>query len=890
MTLLSDMLAQLPDNTSGAIGAGNLRSIVTSLYNNNTVFNVQNYGALGDGVTDDTVAINAAITASTFGSIVFFPQGTYIVSSTIKLLKGRTYRGSGREGTTVRAKAATNLDAVMASETWLSTTPSPTSDNPIAIRDLKIDGNSSAQTSGLGNGLALITFWNTLENLEIVNNRGNGLLLTSKRRDNVEITNTAVECKVIRCAIRSSGAIGIYVEDPTPSAQTVTDGWIVDCVIDTTGQEGIMISTSAGWLVQGNHLYGTARSGIWLDRGGFTRVIGNYVETYGFAATAGTYCGMMCGGDGGGYIGAPGTMVFADNTIIYVDGAAAGSTIRGIRLEASNGVVGRVVLSNNGFYGGTHVAGSHGIRVGNQGATGSLFIKASGNLVSGWDTPVTYVANGGVLSVTGDIFQPGIPTNSTDGFSRLPSSAGPPTGVPADVTSGVPVTYDTTNNKLWVYNNTWVPSPRDLVFNVRDYGATGLSSGNDTTAINNALAAASAAGGGQVFFPPGTYMTDGGHNIPAYVHIMGSEPSGRYWTYDAVNRPPSACAIVLRTGATGAGMFTIAAASTSFSIRSISLLGNMIAGGKYGISFATPTQESAFIAQNVSIVGFTGDGIRGRLFATRWTNVFVGSCKGYGLNIDGATAATDSWFVACIFSGNIMGGVNFESTGFCAEINFTNCRFERSGWNPAAITAPVATNSPGIRIIGNLSGATFNGCSTDANSGNGVEITRAGPGVSMHHIVFTGCRFNRDGFGTMAGGAAGNFAGIKVAGVTGARIGYISFVNCFTTEGKADDAGVQPGYVHPKYGVWWENTDYHTFQGGAISDTHPGGQLFGGTPAWSSNWRPAIAFAAPAGVFQLPSWVTAGRPTVVLPGAMGWNETTLKVEVWNGTAWANVPG
>jgi len=57
--------------------------------------NVKDYGALGDGTTDDTVAINAAITdggnrcglgcdsSTTTPALVYFPPGTYVVSSPI---------------------------------------------------------------------------------------------------------------------------------------------------------------------------------------------------------------------------------------------------------------------------------------------------------------------------------------------------------------------------------------------------------------------------------------------------------------------------------------------------------------------------------------------------------------------------------------------------------------------------------------------------------------------------------------------------------------------------------------------------------------------------------------------------------------------------------------
>lgn len=44
------------------------------------VVNVQSYGALGDGSTDDTAAIQAALAAVAAGGTVYFPRGTYLVT------------------------------------------------------------------------------------------------------------------------------------------------------------------------------------------------------------------------------------------------------------------------------------------------------------------------------------------------------------------------------------------------------------------------------------------------------------------------------------------------------------------------------------------------------------------------------------------------------------------------------------------------------------------------------------------------------------------------------------------------------------------------------------------------------------------------------------------
>ena len=50
----------------------------------NTVINVRAWGAVGDGETDDTAAIQAALHAATGGETVFFPDGRYRVTSTLK--------------------------------------------------------------------------------------------------------------------------------------------------------------------------------------------------------------------------------------------------------------------------------------------------------------------------------------------------------------------------------------------------------------------------------------------------------------------------------------------------------------------------------------------------------------------------------------------------------------------------------------------------------------------------------------------------------------------------------------------------------------------------------------------------------------------------------------
>lgn len=54
------------------------------------VVSVQDFGALGNGTTDDTAAIQAAIDAGGGNSTIYFPAGTYLITSTITISDDRT--------------------------------------------------------------------------------------------------------------------------------------------------------------------------------------------------------------------------------------------------------------------------------------------------------------------------------------------------------------------------------------------------------------------------------------------------------------------------------------------------------------------------------------------------------------------------------------------------------------------------------------------------------------------------------------------------------------------------------------------------------------------------------------------------------------------------------
>ncbi len=101
-----DVVAQSGDYSLSQIGGVNLASPAKSqvlLYNGtnwtnqNLTVSVQAYGATGNGSTDDTTAIQNAITAvvNAGGGTVFFPPGNYKISSNLNVQGGARLVGAG---------------------------------------------------------------------------------------------------------------------------------------------------------------------------------------------------------------------------------------------------------------------------------------------------------------------------------------------------------------------------------------------------------------------------------------------------------------------------------------------------------------------------------------------------------------------------------------------------------------------------------------------------------------------------------------------------------------------------------------------------------------------------------------------------------------------------
>lgn len=118
----------------GALDASKSAAITNLPY-----FDVRHYGAVGNGTTDDTTAIQSCLTAcvAAGGGIVYFPRGTYLVTGIVALnVENVTFRGAG-VGVTILQLATAADDHV------LNILGQP---RFIVVEDMTIDGDRATQT------------------------------------------------------------------------------------------------------------------------------------------------------------------------------------------------------------------------------------------------------------------------------------------------------------------------------------------------------------------------------------------------------------------------------------------------------------------------------------------------------------------------------------------------------------------------------------------------------------------------------------------------------------------------------------------------------------------------------------------------------------------------
>jgi hypothetical protein len=242
---------------------------------------VKDFGAVGDGTTDDTAAIQAAVTAA---SQVYFPAGTYKCDGVVTLDSNSNLFGAGREATKiVRNGTNTATQGVLYAESGSASTYIEN----ITVRDMTLDGQVS--TLGFSEFRHLASFNGVrnavIERVNFVGFRGDGLYLGSG-------ISGATERHNINVVVRDCLFDGVNKDNRNGISVIDVDGLVIDaCMFRRTTK-----STMPGAIdVEPNGNSFTVIRDIKIVNNKFDDIGGNVAAISVFLPAADTYATLYRG-------------------------------------------------------------------------------------------------------------------------------------------------------------------------------------------------------------------------------------------------------------------------------------------------------------------------------------------------------------------------------------------------------------------------------------------------------------------------------------------------------------------------------------------------------------------------------------------------------------------
>jgi len=256
--------------------------------------NVKDYGAVGDGSTDDTAAIQAAINyASSIGATLIFPTGVFKCLSTLIFKNNVSYQGAGLSASgligTVISYAGTS-DAIQINNPINSSTSAY-----INIRNIYVF--CTTKTSGKA---AIADVGSTYLNLENVRVYGNdyGVILdqsevVSIRNCNIGVTTAGTAgLWLVNNAAHTIGASAFFTNRITVDGCQFDAGSTGQCIADDGGVShtftnnnfngggtGIRCTNVQGLLISGNEFEAATNNSISFNTTTLASATGNYCTT-----------------------------------------------------------------------------------------------------------------------------------------------------------------------------------------------------------------------------------------------------------------------------------------------------------------------------------------------------------------------------------------------------------------------------------------------------------------------------------------------------------------------------------------------------------------------------------------------------------------------------------
>ena len=275
-----------------------------------------------------------------------------------------------------------------------------------------------------------------------------------------------------------------------------------------------------------------------------------------------------------------------------------------------------------------------------------------------------------------------------------------------------------------------------LWINVKDYGAVGDDSHDDTTNIQNAINAASL--GGVIFFPTSTYKITSALSLPKGISLLGTYHLGQ-----------QGGTIIHQSGA--ANLFTLPDTGGSSEQVAIEIVGFHL---KNGTNQLSASNGGVWVTlRNITFDSPTNAGILMQGFIQQWFLRDI-ECTGgaYGIYLSAAGTGSPALFdknnfYSCYFNGQSVNGI------------FLNANFNSADGNVFTNLVLVSASQSGAIFGGGFRALSFINVNSEANGGSSLtaSTTATTSAGSANVTVASG-----------TGIANGNTLTIKGAGTNGA--------------------------------------------------------------------------------------------------------------------------
>lgn len=310
------------------------------------IVSVKDFGAVGDGVTDDTVAIQAAIDSlTTSGGAVYVPTGQYLLTNTIKVLNGNiAIYGDGASSNLKTSDAITMLAFSNTSDLSPSYVQA-TFLKGSSLKNIGFVGASNTAdglyVNGVVNGLFENLYFSTLNKCVYQKHADTCVF---DRLTTPDIEDTALDSNYIVYSdglVRSNDNIyrnitmralqdGIYLDAGAGShdGANIQDNIIFRC----DAGAGIYVDKARWSTISNNKVFITSgAASIYLNEPFHVNVTGNLIAWPGYNRTTITH-GIYVRSGAGSLATAPSDIVVANNQVIQPTG-------HGIFVENMSGVV-----------------------------------------------------------------------------------------------------------------------------------------------------------------------------------------------------------------------------------------------------------------------------------------------------------------------------------------------------------------------------------------------------------------------------------------------------------------------------------------------------------------------------------------------------------------------